>query len=407
MPTHMFQVTSFKAFTDDIRTSPSMSHVTRSGSLESRIDIESRDNSIFFYLSLQPVDRQSICSSVTITFSVMNQYSADHYTKQLDSYTCGLFGNQVYDCQMDREKLLEESGLCIDDTVTFVATFKLPVCGLIVPVFGEPSDLRTVSQMAAENADLFLQLEDADISFQIGRNNNDTIPAHRAIVKRRCPAFKNILAESMKDPVVIDDVALTVFLSVLRFLYCNEIVIERNFVFETLAAAQKFSLPDLTFAVACLMQQEPRILPVVLNYATSAEENRFALLCSHMIGQDVKSFLVDKFMLLTQASVTAVVADQSLAFNEYDLWQRCKEWAEQEQEKRSGKAAVDPKDLRSLMKPFLYHFRMTAMDLTQFTSGPADSGILTLEEVVDVYRYFANLEPPKFFQSEKRAAPAV
>lgn len=406
MPTHMFQVTSFRTFDEDIRTSPSMSHVTRSGSLESRIEIESRDDCILFYLSLQPADRLTICSGLSIAFAVMNQYSADHYTKQLQSYTCGLFGNQVYGCRMEKAELLQQSGLCMDDTVTFVATFKLPVCGLIVPVFGQPSDLsRADDQTLAENADLFLQHEDADIMFQIGRNNNDLVPGHRAIVRRRCPAFRPIIGcDKTRDRIVIDDVALTVFLTVLRFVYCNEIVIDRNFVFETLAAADKFSLPDLSFAVACLMQQESRILPIVLNYDTSVTENRFADLCSHMIQQDISSFLTNDLMLLTQASVTAVVSDASLGFREEELWRGCMEWAEEECEKRSLERTAA--NLRSLVKPFLFHFRFPLMDLVQFTAGPADSGILTLQEVVDVYKYHATQQPSQFFTSERRTAGA-
>ena len=249
------------------------------------------------------------------------------------------------------------------------------------------------------NAKVFMDQEFAETKFQVGRSNSQLFYGHRVIIAPACPVLKQMMSSS-KDHVVIDDVAMTVFLTIMRYIYCHEIMIDKGFVYETLAAADKFEMPNITFAVAALIDSS--ILPIVCNYTKASESKRFGSLCAQMIRENVKAFLTpERFMLLTQASVAMIVADDELACDEILLWDICMDWARQECENRLGKVAT-AKDMRLAMKPFLSDFRFRFMSLEEYTRGPADSGILKLVEVVDVYSFFASSTPLTFSTNEKR-----
>ena len=407
MAEHLFQVNGFNNFQNGnaMRQSPVLIHNSLSGSFTSKIEVTNSEDLTSVYLCLRSSRERSICTDIPITFSVINQYSNDHYTSKPLSYMCGLFGNQVFGCQFLTSRILTESGLCIDDVITILVHFSLQANSIIVPAFGDPSAVATINhQTASCNAKQFMDQEFAETKFQVGRNNSQLFYGHRVIIAPACPVLKQMMISS-KDHVVIEDVAMTVFLTIMRYIYCHEIMIDKGFVYETLAAADKFEMPDITFAVAALIDLS--ILPVVCNYTTASESNRFGSLCSLMIRQNVDAFLTpERFMQLTQASVAMIVADHELACDEILLWDICMDWARQECENRLGKAAT-AKDIRLAMKPFFSDFRFRFMSLEDFTRGPADSGILKLVEVVDVYKFFASATPLTFFTNEKRGPVTI
>ena len=57
------------------------------------------------------------------------------------------------------------------------------------------------------------------------------------------------------------------------------------------------------------------------------------------------------------------------------------------------------------MSGFLREFRFTQMPLVEFIKGPADSGLLTLAEVVQVCKFFSSGSPPILFDRPHRASP--
>lgn len=55
---------------------------------------------------------------------------------------------------------------------------------------------------------------------------------------------------------------------------------------------------------------------------------------------------------------------------------------------------VNPKNQRSLLRDAIFLIRVPNMSLTEFSNGPAQSGIFTLEETVDIFIDFTATEKP-------------
>lgn len=401
---HIFQVNGFRNFAvNDMRHSPVRIHNFASGSLTSKIEVLNLGDLTGVYLSLRCSKERNICTDVSVTFDIINQYSLHPYSDSCQQHLCGLFGNQVYGCQFLTSRILTEPGLCIDDVITIQVKFCMPSNGMIAPCFGDPSLLTSINyQTASWNAKLFMQSEISDISFQVGVNNSDLFYGHKAIIATACPVLKEMIRRS-KDPIVVEDVARTVFLTIMRYIYCHEIVIDKGYVYETLVAADKFDIPEIMFSIAALIDMD--ILPIVFNYTTASEKDKLGFLCSYHMRSNVTSFLGPEcFMLLTQASVARVVGDEELVCDEIVLWKTCVSWAEQECERRSQGKATTVQEKRRVMKSFLSNFRFKYMPLEEFTRGPADSGILKLTEVVDVYKYFASAIPLTMFTNASRGS---
>lgn len=408
-----------------------------------------------------------VLSDVDVLFSMFT--SDPNASCILQDATCTdwratIAGGQVYRHQMILSHELDAS--C---TVTFQVDYQL--LAVLKPVYGDAlaiiddanRSLPPASVVFPPRTSRFLQDKRlSDVTFIVDRHQHEFL-GNRTIISLRSQRLQDMLfpitgvvpaakprkesrngtetttaaaAEAPVNPPVIHlpDVSWPAFLTLMRFLYREELVIDRRFIPETLAAAERFDVKEIIFAIACLM--DVNVLPDVLNYAMTEERvDRLRdvwYICLHDHVQDhlhlspERSFLLpERFNRLTDLSIRQVVRDERLQVPHEILWKLCLEWAGSQLTEKDGRDVDGGSDdggdggdrpspapvlhslaharrLRQLMRPFLFDLRYWELGFKSFTEGPASSGVLSLREAMSVYKILVFNEDTHLFQEDDR-----
>ena len=88
----------------------------------------------------------------------------------------------------------------------------------------------------------------ADITFLVGELQR-RVPAHKYVLATGSTVFYAMLygglADSLEQEITVPDVDPDAFLSMLKYLYCDDITLEPDNVLATLYAAKKYIVPHL------------------------------------------------------------------------------------------------------------------------------------------------------------------
>ena len=202
----------------------------------------------------------------------------------------------------------------------------------------------------------------------------------------RSSYFKEILfPQNAGNEILLPDASWPAFLTIMRFIYREELVIDKRFIKDTLVAAEAYDVREVMFAISCLMDVD--MLPIVINHAHESQVDRLEEVWHVCLEDCLNQFLVpEKFCLLSRDSVHMMVRDVKLEIQHERIWNLCVEWA-RSQCYTTGVAEPGPKDLRKVMLSFLYDIRFYEMSFKTFTDSAASSGILKRNEAMAIYKF--------------------
>ncbi|RXG52110.1 BTB/POZ domain-containing protein 6 [Armadillidium vulgare] len=180
-----------------------------------------------------------------------------------------------------------------------------------------------------------------------------------------------------------------------RYLYCDEIRLEPDTVLATLYAAKKYLVPhlaqqcvkflevSLTARNACLLLSQSRLF----------EEPELMTRCWEVIDAQAEMALQsDGFVDIDYSTLVSVLSRETLNCREIVLFEAALSWAEAECNRQDISATSANK--RKVLSESLSLIRIPCMDLGEFANGPAQSGILSLQETTDLFLHFtANKKP--------------
>uniref|UniRef100_A0A8D8F9Z5 BTB/POZ domain-containing protein 6 n=1 Tax=Culex pipiens TaxID=7175 RepID=A0A8D8F9Z5_CULPI len=158
---------------------------------------------------------------------------------------------------------------------------------------GDPNWQATKSTIRERNAAMFNNDLMADIRFIVGTDEQvQTIPAHKYVLATGSSVFYAMfyggLAEA-KEEIVVPDVEPTAFLTLLKYLYCDEIHLEADNVLATLYVAKKYIVPHL--ARACVNYLETSLTAknacLLLSQSRLFEEPELMQRCWEVIDAQV------------------------------------------------------------------------------------------------------------------------
>lgn len=248
----------------------------------------------------------------------------------------------------------------------------------------------------------------ADVHFMVGpKGASQHIPAHKYVLATGSTVFYAMfyggLAED-KNNIEIPDVEPAAFLTLLRYLYCDDIDLEADTVLATLYAAKKYIIPHL--AKACVNFLETSLTAknacLLLSQSRLFEEPELMQRCWEVIDAQAEMALKSEgFVDIDFATLTSVLARETLNAKEMVLFEAALNWAAAECARRELEPTAENK--RLVLDHALYLIRIPAMTLEEFANGAAQSGILTLQETTDIFLYFtANNKPTIGFPSKPR-----
>ena len=189
-----------------------------------------------------------------------------------------------------------------------------------------------------------------------------------------------------------------------RYLYCDKIEPEADTVLATLYAAKKYIVPYL--ARKCVMYLETSLSSrnacVLLSQSRLFEETELMQRCWEVIDAQAEEALKsDGFVDIDYHTLECVFARETLNCRETSIFDAAVRWAEAECMRRD--IDPSPQNKRKVLGNALYKLRIPAMRLEEFADGAAQSGILTYQEISNVFIFFtAQTKPQLPFPARQR-----
>lgn len=251
----------------------------------------------------------------------------------------------------------------------------------------------------------------SDVRFQVGKPpNSQLIPAHKFVLSVGSAVFDALFtwmkcSPSSNDNVIeIPDVEPAAFLALLRFLYCDEVLIDPETVMTTLYAAKKYSVPALEKACVDFLKRNLSSdnAFMLLTQARLFDEPQLAALCLETIDKNTSEALAaDGFTDIDIDTMCVVLERNSLGIRECKLFSAICRWAEAECSRQN--LAQTPANQRKVLGKALKLIRFPLMSVEEFAMGAAQSGILLDREVVELFLHFTvNPKPPISFSDVPR-----
>lgn len=240
----------------------------------------------------------------------------------------------------------------------------------------------------------------SDVTFLVGpKNCAQRIPAHKYVLATGSSVFYAMffgdLAENSKE-IVIPDVEAAAFLTLLRYLYCDEIDLTPDNVLATLYAAKKYIVPHLARSCVDFLERSlsARNACVLLSQSHLFEEPDLMQRCWEVIDAQAEEALAsESFVDVDYKTLENILKRESLNVKELVLFQAASKWAEAECARKD--LVVTPDTRRKVLGKALYLIRVPTMPVKEFANSVAKSGILTLHETTDVFLYHTADDKPK------------
>ncbi|XP_017778270.1 PREDICTED: BTB/POZ domain-containing protein 6 isoform X2 [Nicrophorus vespilloides] len=289
-----------------------------------------------------------------------------------------------------------------------------PSSPCVSPIGGPPGTLdpnwqATKPTVRERNAAMFNNDLMADVRFLVGGAGAvQPIPAHKYVLATGSSVFYAMfyggLAEC-KEEIEVPDVEPSAFLTLLKYLYCDEIQLEADTVLATLYVAKKYIVPHL--ARACVNYLETSLTAknacLLLSQSRLFEEPELMQRCWEVIDAQAEMALrSDGFVDIDMSTLESVLGRETLNCKEMNLLEAALNWAGAECVRREIEPS--PQNKRNVLGNALYLVRIPTMSLEEFANGAAQLGILTQQETIDIFFHFtANNKPSLQYPIQPRA----
>ncbi|XP_075222873.1 BTB/POZ domain containing protein 3 lute isoform X1 [Lycorma delicatula] len=263
----------------------------------------------------------------------------------------------------------------------------------------DPNWQATKSTVRERNAAMFNNELMADVRFVVGSpGHTQTIPAHKYVLATGSSVFYAMfyggLAEN-KEEIEVPDVEPSAFLTLLKYLYCDEIQLEADTVLATLYVAKKYIVPHL--ARACVNYLETSLTAknacLLLSQSRLFEEPNLMQRCWEVIDAQAEMALHSEgFVDIDLNTLESVLGRETLNCKEMHLFEAALNWAAAECTRRDIEPT--PQNKRQVLGSALYLVRIPTMSLDEFANGAAQLGILTQEETINIFLHFTAHKKP-------------
>ena len=260
------------------------------------------------------------------------------------------------------------------------------------------------------NNDLFSDVKFVVLKTAQGKSESkQPIPAHKFVLSISSPVFEAMfygeLAETT-DSIELPDCEYDSLLELFRYMYSDEVNLSGSNVMGVLYLAKKYMVPSLADKCTEYLQDnlDPSNVFSILPSAQKYEEKNLVDRCWKVIDEQTEEALKsDGFATIERSLLEAVVERDTFLISEVELFKAVMQWATKESEKQ-GLATDGQVKRRILGEKIVKGIRFPVMTHEEFASVVLDSKILTLDEVSDVFKWFAVKGTQVGFPVSKRGA---
>ena len=246
----------------------------------------------------------------------------------------------------------------------------------------------------------------SDVEFIVGSTDSQRrFFGHRHVLANASSVFKNMLfppKEAMAtSPTEINmpDVDPTAFMTMLRFVYKKETILDRNKFRQTFVMAQQYGVNGFLSSLKFCLDKESviDILPLIV------EIGRQHILWNKswdVIKTDIQDITKQEgFLKLPRSVIREILEQDELNIQEIDLWNAYVKWADAQCIAKD--AFVNDINRGNIMKD-IDLIRFPTMTAEEFASGPAKSNILSPEDKVSIFNYFLTKSNTRFNVNKRK-----
>ncbi|CAB3405950.1 unnamed protein product [Caenorhabditis bovis] len=238
----------------------------------------------------------------------------------------------------------------------------------------------------------------ADVYFVVGNDQcKQTIPAHKFVLSIGSVVFDamfngGLTPRNTDTPLEIElpDVEPSAFLTLLKFLYSDEVSIGPESVMTTLYTAKKYAVPAMETACVEFLKQslEADNAFMLLSQAKLFEEPQLEQLCLDLIDKNtLEAINADGFTDIDLATLCDVLNRNSLRVREIHLFQAVVRWAKAECERRNVPCTAENK--RVVLGNALQLIRFPLMKIDEFALHVEPESLLSDREMTQIFKYLA------------------
>ncbi|XP_063782039.1 BTB/POZ domain-containing protein 1 [Pseudophryne corroboree] len=240
----------------------------------------------------------------------------------------------------------------------------------------------------------------SDVKFVVGKGMQaQKIPSHKFVLATGSAVFDAMFNGGMattSTEIDLPDVEPSAFLALLRFLYSDEVHIGPETVMTTLYTAKKYAVPALEAYCVDFLTKHLRAdnAFLLLTQARLFDEPQLAKLCLDTIDKSTADAIsADGFTDIDIDTLRAVLERDTLCIRESCLFGAAVRWAEAECQRQKIPGSVENK--MKVLGKAISLIRFPLMTVEEFAAGPAQSGILSDREVVNLFLHFTVNPKPR------------
>ena len=211
--------------------------------------------------------------------------------------------------------------------------------------------------------------------------------------------FRDLLYCAARVYSIGRDVAAMRFLClqvyVCRFMYTDQIELEPHLVMHIWYLAKKYLLS--TLEVRCIDYLDHEVTPanaaIIYDQCRFFDEHQLMKKCLRILSLQTRQCLVAPSMLdISKATLRALVDLPVITCDELCLFQACCSWAKHHCEENNITATSQ--DMKLELCDVIDRIRFRTMESDLFRSHVIPAGLLTVEQVDEIIRYFENNPQP-------------
>ncbi|XP_055330154.1 BTB/POZ domain-containing protein 1-like [Paramacrobiotus metropolitanus] len=237
--------------------------------------------------------------------------------------------------------------------------------------------------------------EHSDIQFVVGRYRGtiQTFRAHKFVLRIGSQVFDQLFYGEPPSPshtnLEVPDATPEAFHNLLSYLYTDSVenLTSQN-VFDTLSCASKYKIQLLfdlcsDFIIASLNMDN---CLTMLEKAEELNAQRVIGKCLEMLDASSGEILQsDSFLTVKKTTLETVLQRSTLTADEYSVYKAAERWANHACQ--MDKMAPSSHNRRLKLGTALSLIRFPLMTDVQLADGPGETGLLTKDELCDIFRY--------------------
>ncbi|XP_067659110.1 BTB/POZ domain-containing protein 6-like [Haliotis asinina] len=255
---------------------------------------------------------------------------------------------------------------------------------------------------------MFNQQLACDVKFKVGQSRSP-VGAHKYVLGARSDVFFTMFNGSIpqSNDVDVPDIEIEPFKIFLRYLYCDEVLIDTDNVLSVLYCCKKYNVQSLLTKCVDFLKDMVSVDNVcsLFEQAHFFDEKQLYKSCLSFIHrQGTEVLQTDGFIKLSRACVSDVISSDSLACEESFIFEAMLRWAEAECKAKNK--TVNDSNLREILGDLLFLIRFSLIDMSYYSSNISTRKILTDAEKVGFFQAISGTVVSSMkFNSKKRLPP--